>query len=365
MSACASFQLPHLDTRCLSDYHHQVHETALEALGAYERLKAVIRKGEAWAWRSNSCHLDTFMMQEMVAYSFCPTRFTTSDKTDRERRVVEFLQAPIASRTRDNFWKNVMVEGHVPFGATADVIAHVEWVGFVSMVRRMGTRPPSETSLIGERCTTFLRVKGECTNGCAAQTSHTKHPCILLPAGWYASEDPTTPMVMYQNLQDAVLRYFAHPSHSQMQCDHGCQGRVTQQIDASTLQLPNLLVLGTGASDTILPFTSELTIGVAKYTLISVAFRTSAGIGHYACNFRLPDSDGVWYTYNDAVGGGRVAVVSAHDTPPMPGGQPRAWYYLRTDSREFNDVDLSLYCSAYVAQRRYHRPDFVLDSELV
>ena len=318
-----------------------------------------------------SCHLDTWLFKELVAYCFRPLRFTTVGTMEREASVVRFLKlvrndATVDNDARDAFWKDVMAPGHIDYGIVADVVAHVEWVGFAPGARRRRERPSQEFNLIRDRCTTYIKARSECTLGCNMEISSEMHSVLILPAGWYSSEE-SDEMVLYDSLEEAVKRYFAQPSLSQSRCSYYCAGKVTEKIDASSVALPDLLVLGTGSSDIRLPFTRNLKIGRARYMLISVAWRTSGVNAHYGCNFRLPGDDDTWYSYNDIVGGGRVGTTPAFDKPPesMRRAQARAWYYFRTDEKTFNDVDLSAICSAYDNEPRYQRPDFVQANELV
>jgi hypothetical protein len=317
-----------------------------------------------------SCHLDTWLFEELVAYCYRPERFTTADTMEREASVVRFLQlvcnvSRIDDKARDTFWKDVMGANHVQFGCLADVISHVEWIGHTPRARRFRNRPSQETDLIRDRCTTYLSARSECSCGCQMQSVNEMRSVLILPAGWYESEE-SHEMVRYTSVEDALKRYFAHPSMSESKCSFYCAGKVTLSIDARNVSMPDLLVLGTGASDVRLPFARDLKIGIATYVLTSVAWRTSGDGAHYGCNFRLPEDD-TWHSYNDIDAGGLVRRALAFDKPPasMRGAQARAWYYSRTDDRSFNDVDLSALCSAYIDEPRFQRPDFAQENEYV
>lgn len=343
---------------------------------AQEKLRHIINTGDAWAWKLNSCHLDTFCLLELVALSWLEFHYALDSRdsltTNAKLLHTLLLAADTDSTERDNFWKNNLSHDS-PYGSTEDVLSHVEWLTRVARTSRRGgaRRSNAEINTIRDRYVTYL-MSVDCTGTCELLPSLCSDPYLNVGTGWFGTPESfrNSEHIPYKDMQDAINRTLLQQSRDATQCpytnDPFCHH--INRLDPSVMHLPRILVVGT-PEGTTLTYDENLSIGGVEYRLVGVAFRRppfnldngTKTVGHYACNFRLPDPVAKWYGYNDLghhnnSKNPRVFGVSSPRDSPVFGASPRAFYYVRVSPTSDDETDMTAASGKYpIATAKMHR----------
>jgi hypothetical protein len=335
-----------------------------------------------WKFDRNSCHIDTFLLMELTAYTYREDSFVSNTQivTANEAILVQCLKDCLAAQTateldtiRTSFWKVNM--SHINFGDVGDFVEHCEWVCKGNSSRKRKATAPSEYAsssrerLTADRMVVYSKTATSCTKGCPDPPIDQYCVSYLnLPSFWCSSEDYNATPIKIKNLEEAVMRKLIQPDQTAITCQQrkcfqsgSAAGKCKEAKDITSMNLPSLLVLA-AEEQAYLEDAENLKIGHAEYVLVGKAWRKEGNVGtHYGCSIK--PRDGLWIAYDDIVANENMLKYdySFTKSPWATTGKPRAWYYIRVDKRNDNIVDMTAWAEVYNAPSYFGIPDQFID----
>ena len=299
----------------------------------------ILAQRQAWAWKSNSCHLDSMLLIELAGYYMAPRRLGVPVTTCIKQ--LQSVLALVTTTARDKYrdmWQWYLDKhgnGELKHGVACDLIYH--WVCLHKhLPQAQHKNTVAQTRNVeADRCVVVYFNRTGCTEHCTKSTTDAKlFGCLTLTYNWERKVDGVIQQVRNATVEEAVERklYQVSAGPTCTEC-----GRPTQD-EPVIVKMPTQLTLTIEdrrqERGDRWRWPEKMKIHMNEYNLVGLAIRVLPS--HYIARVKL---NGSWYEYDDLHSGQlkECGGTCAHDEQTS-NRYIRAAVYIRSPGIMYSSV---------------------------